>query len=202
MPMDPQTLTTLQARAQAALGRADWPAADAALTGLLGAAPGSASLLYNRGLVRKRLGNPTDALADLEAALAIEPQHANARFERASTLLDIGELEAAAEGFAAYLALVPDDDDALLNLGRLQLRLGRPHAASDTLARIEGDAPTVVLARAEALRDRGDVHGCRRLLAELDGHGAEIDAARLKVATQGAAGRISLDPAQLFAPPR
>lgn len=202
MPMDPQTLTALQARAQAALGRADWPAADAALTGLLGAAPGSASLLYNRGLVRKRLGNPTDALADLEAALAIEPQHANARFERASTLLDIGELEAAAEGFAAYLALVPDDDDALLNLGRLQLRLGRPHAASDTLARIEGDAPTVVLARAEALRDRGDVHGCRRLLAELDGHGAEIDAARLKVATQGAAGRISLDPAQLFAPPR
>ncbi|WP_281685125.1 tetratricopeptide repeat protein [Thalassobaculum salexigens] len=202
MPTDPQTLTALQARAQVALGRADWPAADAALTGLLGAAPGSASLLYNRGLVRKRLGNPTAALADLEAALAIEPQHANARFERASTLLDIGELEAAAEGFAAYLALVPDDDDALLNLGRLQLRLGRQHAASDTLARIEGDAPTVVLARAEALRDRGDVHGCRRLLAELDGHGAEIDAARLKVATQGAAGRISLDPAQLFAPPR
>ncbi len=200
--MKTQTIPTLQARAQAALARGDWPAAEAALTALLDAAPGSAILLYNRGLVRKRLGQQAQALADLEAALEIEPAHANARFEHAASLLDLGELAAAADGFAAYLAQVPDDADGLLNLGRLQLRLGRAEAARGTLARIDGADPAVVLARAEALRDCGDVEGCRRLLAGLDGEGAEVDAARLKLMTQGAAGRISLDPAQLFAPPR
>lgn len=202
MPTDAQTLAALQSRAQAALGRGDWPTAETALTALLEAAPRSASLLYNRGLVRKRLGKKTDALADLDAALEVEPAHANARFERASSLVDLGELPAAADGFAAYLSLVPDDPDGLLNLGRLQLRLGRAEAARETLNRIAGTDPAVVLARAEALRDCGDVEGCRRLLAGLDGHGPEVEAARLKLMTQGAAGRISLDPAQLFAPPR
>lgn len=202
MPSDAQTLAAFQSRAQAALGRGDWPAAETALTALLEAVPRSASLLYNRGLVRKRLGKKTDALADLDAALEIEPAHANARFERASSLVDLGELSAAADGFAAYLSLVPDDPDGLLNLGRLQLRLGRAEPARETLNRIAGTDPAVVLAQAEALRDCGDVDGCRRLLAGLDGHGPEVEAARFKLMTQGAAGRISLDPTQLFAPPR
>ena len=200
--MDQQSLAILQRRAQTAVTQGDWPAAETALTALLGVSPRAASLLYNRGLVRKRLGRTADALVDLDAALEIEPAHANARFERAAALLDLGVLEAAAEGFSAYLALMPDDADALLNLGRLQLRLGQAQAARETLDRIASGDPGVRLARAEAARDCGDLEGCRRLLAALGGHGPDVDAARLKLMTQGAAGRFTLDPAQLFAPPR
>lgn len=206
--MDRQTFAAMQARAQAALAAGDWRAAETALTALIAAAPGTtpgaASLLYNRGLVRKRLDQMADALGDFDAALSADPDHANAGFERSATLLDLGRVEEAERGFTAYLDRVPDDTDTLLTLARIRLRRGRPAEARVLLDRIgpSSAAPAVTLARAEALRDCGEIDEARALLAGLDGSDPATAAARLKIATQGATGRVPLDPAQLFAPRR
>lgn len=206
--MDRQSFAAMQARAQAALAAGDWRAAETALSALIAAFPGTpagaASLLYNRGLVRKRLDRMAEALGDFDAALGADPDHVNAGFERAATLLDLGQVEEADRGFTAYLDRIPDDTDALLTLARIRLRRGRPAEARALLDRIgpSSAGPAVTLARAEALRDCGEIDTARALLAGLDGSDPAIAAARLKIATQGTMGRIPLDPAQLFAPRR
>lgn len=206
--MREQTLLATQTQAQKALAAGDWRGAETALTALIeafpGTPPGAASLLYNRGLVRKRLDRMADALGDFDSALSADPEHVNAGFERAATLLDLGRIEQADRGFTAYLDRIPDDTDALLTLARIRLRRGCPAEARALLDRIgpSSAGPAVTLARAEALRDCGEIDAARALLAELDGNDPATAAARLKIATQGTMGRIPLDPAQLFAPRR
>jgi len=206
--MGEQTLLAMQTQAQKALAAGDWRGADTALTALIvafpGTPPGAASLLYNRGLVRKRLNRMAEALGDFDAALSADPDHANAGFERSATLLDLGRVEEAERGFTEYLDRVPDDTDALLTLARIRLRRGRPAEARVLLDRMgpSSAGPAVTLARAEALRDCGKIDEARALLAGLDGSDPAIAAARLKIAIQGATGRVPLDPAQLFAPRR
>lgn len=195
-------LQRLQAAAQSALAREDWDAAHDALDALIAGAPGNASLHFNRGLVRRRLGRLPEAIVDYEAALKIAPDHANARFEHAAALLDLGHLDAAESGFRRYLEAVPDDGDAILNLARLQLRLGRAEAARDLLDSQAPHTPDFDLIRAEAARDCGDADAAMSLLSETAAGSPEAAAARLKIATQGPAGRIPIRQDQLFAPRR
>ncbi len=179
------------------MARGDWPAALAGLEALGRTSPPNASLAYNRALVLRRLGRTTDALDAFDAALAIDPTHANARFERASALMDAGELGRAADGFAGYLERVRDDAHALLNLGELLVRLGRPAQALAPLERaFDALGPEPVAgALAAARRDVGDLDGCEAALATLPAS-PEVAALRLKVTVQGAKGRIRLRPAR------
>lgn len=195
-------LATLQAAAHSALAREDWPAAERALGALIKVAPGNVSLHYNRGLVRKRMGDAEPALADFEVALGNDPEHANARFEHAATLLDLGRLTEAETGFRAYLESVPDDADAVVNLARILLRVGQSAAARDLLDVQAPGLDTVDLARAEAARDCGDIDTALALLSRVEAGNPDMAVARLKIATQGPTGRITLDPAQFFTPRR
>ena len=170
----------------------DWPAADRALGALLRADPGNPALLYNRGLVLRRLGRLADAVAAHDDALARAPEHANAMFERASCLLELGRPGEAEVGFGAYLERRPDDTDARLNRARARLRLGRADDALADLDGLDNADPAVRLARAETLRDLRRLDEAAALLAPRPDDGPELRAAALKVTTQGAAGRVRL----------
>ena len=175
-----------------AVGSGDWPAADRALDALLRADPRNPALHYNRGLVRRRLDRPAYAVAAYDAALGLAPDHANAVFERAACLLDLGRLADAEAGFADYLARVPGDPDARLNRARVALRLGRPEAALADLDGLDDSVAPVRLAKAEALRDLKRPDEAGALLAARPGDPPELRAAALKLLTQGAVGRIRL----------
>lgn len=183
-----------------ALARGDWPVALTLLERLEADDAADASLAYNRGLVLRRLGRERDAVAAFDRALALDPAHANALFERSCAQLDGDALGAAATGFARYLETEPGDAHARLNLGKALVRLGRPHEALEPLARAHaglasGDS---AIALALAHRDAGDLAACRAALDALP-HGPGAAALRLKILVQGAKGAVPLRAAQLRA---
>jgi tetratricopeptide (TPR) repeat protein len=176
-----------------AAAQGDWPEALAAVEALARVLPDNASVVYNKALVLRQLGRADERIACLDRALALEPGHANARFELASALMDGREFARAAEQFSAYLASAPEDADALLNLGNCLVRLDRGAEAVTHLRKAHEIAPSQesVAALATALRDRGDLAACEVLLAALP-ETPESSALRLKILTQGARGRIAL----------
>ena len=177
----------------AAVQAGDWAAADRALDALLYTDPDNPVLLYNRGLVCRRMGRLEEAVAAHDAALARAPDHTNAAFERAACLLDLGRLGDAEIGFGDYLKQVPDDPDARLNRARIALRLWRPDDALQDLSGLDDSGPAVRLARAEALRDLRRLNEAEASLAPLPGDEPGFRAAALKLRTQGAVGRLRLD---------
>ncbi|WP_193178122.1 tetratricopeptide repeat protein [Oricola nitratireducens] len=176
-----------------AAAQGDWPEALAAVEALARVLPDNASVVYNKALVLRQLGRADERIACLDRALALEPGHANARFELASALMDGREFAPAAEQFSAYLASAPEDADALLNLGNCLVRLDRGAEAVTHLRKAHEIAPSQesVAALATALRDRGDLAACEVLLSALP-ETPESSALRLKILTQGARGRIAL----------
>jgi tetratricopeptide (TPR) repeat protein len=202
--MDSMKLEDLQRRTQSALATEDWSTAEQGLSELIVRAPLQVSLRYNRGLVRKWRGHLIAAVADFQASLIIAPEHTHARFELAAVLLDLGRFSAAGLDFQRYLTSAPEDADARLNLGRILVRLGQPDLAVGHLAQARGASgrPDVLLALAEAERDRGDLEACLVLLAGLPATDPGIAVRRIAVATQGPRGRIRLDAGQVIpAPP-
>ena len=190
-------LDRLAAAAQGAIAAARWAEAEAALRSLIEALPApQASLLYNLGLVVKRQGRLAEALGAFDAALAADPGHAKAVFERAATLMDLEDHAAAYAGFGAYLEAAPEDPDALLNAARLALRLGQVAAAAahaEALERQQPEDPSVVLLLAEVAAERGDQVAARRRFAEVLRAGPpELRAAALAAMTQRPRGRVPL----------
>jgi len=188
------TTAALTQAATSAIGREDWPAAERALRGLLTRFPGDASLAYNLGLALKRQGQATAALDSFEAALARDPRHGKAMFERAACLMDLGRLTQARAAFRAYILSHGDDADAWLNAGRLALRLGEPEAARRDLEQAVtlASTPAAALALAEAELETGAVaQGYNRALAVM-AQAPGLRPAALKILTQGPRGRIPL----------
>ncbi len=102
--------------------------------------PGRVSTRVNLAATRLRLGRPAQALADLEAILAAEPEHLDAWCHRATALADLGR---DAESLACadhVLTLRPDDVTAWTQRGHALERLQR-HAealqAFDRLAALQ-----------------------------------------------------------------
>ncbi|MCF4164695.1 tetratricopeptide repeat protein [Zavarzinia compransoris] len=193
----------LAARFQAALARGAHGEALPLAERLLVLMPDHAGLHYNRGLLLRKLGRDADAVPAFDAALALDRHHANALFEKAAALFDLGAVETAAALFTAYLDMRPEDADARLNLGNALLGLGRAGDALGHLRRAHAQAPSplTIRALAVALRDTGDLAGCRAMLGELPADEPQAAALRLKILTQGAKGALRLDPAQ-FPPAR
>ena len=70
-----------------------------------------------RGLVLQGLGRHEDALADFDAALALEPDNMASLGHRGACLRAKGQLAAAAADFERVLASAPTDLAALSNRG-------------------------------------------------------------------------------------
>lgn len=182
--------------AAAAISAGDWRGAETALLTCLERRADDVSLAYNLALVEKRLGKPAQAEQQLARLLATAPDHANARFEYAASLMDRGAETDALGAFETYLAAVPDDPDARLNAARLCLRLGRAEAAAVHLELAEsvrpGD-PAIRLGRAETARDLGAVDEARNLFGALYRDVPGLRPEILKAMSQGARGRFPLD---------
>lgn len=81
-------------------------------------------LLVEHATAAVRLGRDAVAIADLDRALALDPNRAEAWSLRASAHRDAGAFDEAARDVEAALRLDPDDADALLERGLLRQHAG------------------------------------------------------------------------------
>ncbi len=195
MRQTPAKLNALGQEFQIALSRADWKEALLLADKLIALLPENPSLVYNKGLVLKKLGRVPEAVISFQAALNLAPDHHNAEFELAAALLESGQIEESARRFEDYLAAAPDDADASLNLGIALVQLGRAEAALPHLGYAQSELGSAQALQwlATAKRDSGDLAAAEDLLAQLPADDANAQAARLKILTQGAKGSFAMD---------
>jgi tetratricopeptide (TPR) repeat protein len=101
--------------AQCAINLADYPSAVAYAGAALKRDPRNVKALYRRGLARNHLGLPEEALVDLHAALALDPDNVAARTEVAAAkrrIAEAGRKERAAYGNMFKKISVYDDKAA------------------------------------------------------------------------------------------
>ena len=87
--------------------------------------PGRASTRINLAATRLRLGRSAEALAELEAVLDAEPQHADAWCYRAAALSDLGRHDEAVVCADRALAIEPRDAGAWFRRGHALEQLRR-----------------------------------------------------------------------------
>ena len=100
-------LAQLSAAAADAIGRSDWPKAEAVLrrvVKLSGAAP---EAHYNLALVLMRVGKLDQVGYWLRRSIALRPDYANAWFELGRWLIDRGDLAEACDAFTDATRLAP-----------------------------------------------------------------------------------------------
>jgi predicted TPR repeat methyltransferase len=97
--------------------------------------PGRASTRINLAATRLRLGRPAEALAELQAVLAAEPQHLDAWLHRAAALCALGRDEEALPCLDQVLAAEPDNGAAWHRRGLALERLRRFDEAATAFAR-------------------------------------------------------------------
>ncbi|GAN00047.1 hypothetical protein U91I_03710 [alpha proteobacterium U9-1i] len=83
-----------------------------------------AEALANRGDIRRSAGQPTQALADFNAALAIAPEQSTAQLGKAAILIDSGQLDAAKPLVEAVIERGEILGQAHLVRGNLRARWG------------------------------------------------------------------------------
>jgi tetratricopeptide (TPR) repeat protein len=127
-----------------------------------------ADALYQRGNDLYRLGRMPEALASLDAALALRPRHPGALLSRGATLFQLKRYEAALQSFERLLALQPGSVEALYNRGVALFALQR---WSDALASYDR-ALALKPGHADALVNRGltlqKLHRHEEALASFD----------------------------------
>jgi tetratricopeptide (TPR) repeat protein len=77
-----------------------------------GLAGGSADALFNQGVILWNAGKIADAKKQFEAAIAANPDHAEAHYQLGMTLVNEGNLPAATTEFETYLKLAPSGPNA------------------------------------------------------------------------------------------
>ena len=87
--------------------------------------PGRASTRINLAATRLLLGRVTEALAELEAVLAAEPQHLDAWCHRAAALAELGRDAESLDCADRALSLDPDSGSAVFRRGHALERLRR-----------------------------------------------------------------------------
>jgi len=100
-------------------------------------------------------GQYDKAIQELEAAVDIDPEDADAYTNLALSYFENGDYESAAEAWTRVIALAPETENAYLERGKSYFNLKAYEEAIDDLSdAIEGDA-----ASAEAYRIRGKAYG-------------------------------------------
>jgi len=106
-----------------------WESEDVYFPAAAAASPQSAKAQFEHGNWLLRGGKRVEAEAAYARALAIVPSFSRAASLRAESMAKRGDPGAAAEAYIAYLAVRPDDADAIANVTRLKLWAGRPDEA-------------------------------------------------------------------------
>ncbi len=107
----------------------------------------------NRGLARAEAGRHAEAIADLDAALRLNPNSDLALNNRAGCYAYLGNWQAALRDFDGAIQLKPKPD-YLINRGIARRKMGNPAGAiEDFTAVLEADRRNV-----RALSERGDAH--------------------------------------------
>jgi protein O-GlcNAc transferase len=105
------------------------------------------------GVIHAQQGLNDQALVEIDAAVAIKPDDAEAQLNRANVLKALGRGDEALEGYARALALQPDWPQAENNRGTVLQAQGRHEAALAAYDRALALRPEY----AEALNNRGSV---------------------------------------------
>ena len=96
--------------------------------------PGAALLLCNRAACASALGDFAAALADADAAKALDPDYLKAELRRAHALRDLGRLDDAETAFASLRSVLPGDAQVAEALNAVRRRLrgaGSPGAKAE-----------------------------------------------------------------------
>jgi Flp pilus assembly protein TadD len=136
-PTDPAVLVSLGA----GLARYDDPDAEGVLRLAALSAPGSAPARREYGAYLAREGHLEQALAELEAARALEPEDPRVARETAVALLLSSRAEAAAEELERAMGLGAEDGDLLLLHGLALLQAGRDEESAEVLFRAADELP-------------------------------------------------------------
>ena len=96
---------------------------------ILKAEPNNPQVLNLAGVAAFQLGQRTRAVDTLAKAVAVAPDHGDARYNYANVLAQLGRLEEAEKNYRAAVRLEPGHGDAYFNLGTVLRDLGRPGEA-------------------------------------------------------------------------
>lgn len=166
----PQNLGVALEYAFALYRAGDFEAAEAAVEELLSEAPNLPKALCLRGLIRREVGKLDESIADLEAAVAAEPDDAVFLYALARALVTRSGREAGRTAAAQAdqdralqllqraAALAPDPD-ILSDLAFVQKKLGQWSRAADTyrrLAELLPADPMPLVEASQCCRDGGD----------------------------------------------
>lgn len=114
--------------------------------------PDSSEVLVLLGLSLQQQGKSGGALETFAQLTRLHPEDANHWGNYATALRSAGDLIAAERAAQTAVRLAPGDPERLDQLGVLQLQLGHPLAARETLLRAFGNAPDSILIRIDAAR--------------------------------------------------
>jgi len=148
-------LSPFEARFAAALRLANDDRLQAAadtFAALVREAPQHAPSRQLLGVVLQRLGQPAQALTELDAAARLLPRNAQIACLRSESLLDLGRVDEAIDAARAVLAIDPALTPARLRLGLALLAARQPRAAIDELERVLAEQPDVLAARLALVR--------------------------------------------------
>jgi tetratricopeptide (TPR) repeat protein len=114
---------------------------------------------YQAGLRLSAEGRHAEAIAQYEAALAVQPDDAKVLFALGNTAHALGLAAPAEQFFRRVLALEPERKEALVNLANLLRSLGQFDAAISLLQPVlarEPESPELQLTLGSAFREKGD----------------------------------------------
>jgi tetratricopeptide (TPR) repeat protein len=143
-----------------------------------------ASQVVTLAVYELRVGHPREAVEECQAALdaTSDPKVREVAFSQmARAWLQLGRYDEAAARYRDALQLSPDDTDALIGSGALDLRSGDAGGAAAKFARATKVAPSDVnlLLLAEALRSGGQAAEADRAMATAQKVSANFPGAQL-----------------------
>lgn len=90
----------------------------------------SASEYNDRGMQRAEKGDYQGAIADYTAAIALDPEYAEAYYNRAYDRSEVKDYQGAIEDYSKVIELEPDAAPAYFNRGMAKAKLGDAEGAN------------------------------------------------------------------------
>ena len=169
------------------LARQDWEAATKVLKREAEKKSASAEVFYNLAKVLEQDDKWQQAGQHLQIAIQKRPDYQIAWFELGRWYLDQYKLSEGLAAFSRARELDPNDQDAVLNVGRLALRLGKWQLAEECFSHFESHEAKQALYRTSAEKRETTHEQANELLAI-----PEIRPEVLKTLTRVSKGKIPL----------